>query len=468
MTEAPEAPEAPDAHVFRSLPVDDDGVFMFSASSISTDQDCSLKWWFNYCDGRRSEGNAASVRGSKIHAEMESWLGKGQVPSDPAAKRLLPLAPLPTHNGLLIEHPFRILFPTGVARGFIDVLIPVPEKKKLAQTVGPAWCADIPIVIDWKSTARMEYAKTSEDLYTDPQSILYGVEARRHVAKQRGCLTKEVELVDLNWCYTGTKQAKTAPVRLRQSLQILEDGLGPLLDTTRKMAANLGATKPGDVDYDLRGCAKYGGCPHREYCPAHQAYSNGSAFDTAFRNVPEATASDAGTQPTENKKMATLLEKLAAAKKTAPKPAVLPAGVKPVVDETPVATTTKASPEPSIPKADVSGLDKPIPKGTAPVVPPDAAPDVSPEDPPEPLTPDEVVEASPAKRKPGRPAKVTTTGSVASQPANDSVTVRVLTDSTPVSLEAFIRGIAQTALDKGELEVALDAASLLVQLQRGG
>lgn len=68
----------------------------------------------------------------------------------------------------------------------------------------------------------------------------------------------------------------------------------------------------------------------------------------------------------------------------------------PKADVSPAAGVT---PEPELPKADVSGTLVEVPPGSAPVNPPDAAPNVSPTDPPEPVA------EAPVKKKPGRPKK---------------------------------------------------------------
>jgi hypothetical protein len=312
------------------------------------------------------------------------------VPAHAAAKRLLPILPSPMHPDLHVEHAFRLLLPPGAARGYIDLLIPQPVLKYMPTG---DWSPKRPVVIDHKTTSNLFYAKTSEELRTDPQAILYGLEARVHVSRERKQKVSDIPEVDLQWGYTSTRgPAEVRPVRLRQSLPILEDGLGPLLDDARAMAAGLAHGVTKDLEYDLRACEAFGGCPYRLRCDAYKNYQNGS---TPSRTTDGAYASTMTSA---------LLAKLQKASQSAPK--AKPEDVPPAAVSTPAPEPTtethdvKPSPEPALPKPDTTGLDV---KPTEPVAinSPEAAPDVSPEDPP---VPGEVATSTPKKRV-GRPKK---------------------------------------------------------------
>lgn len=468
-----------DAQPARSLPSDPDpdDVFEFSASAINTWSGCKMKYGHGYFDGLRPEGNASAKRGQQIHREIEDWLTKKIVPADATAKRLLPLNPLPTHPGLRVEHPFRILFKQGAARGFIDLLVSNPILSKMPK--GP-WRPLVPVIFDQKSTGRMEFAKTSEDLRTDPQAILYGVEARRVVAMERKIKVVDVPEVDLCWNYGSTKTKETRPVHLRQSLAILEDGLGPLLETVSEMAASVG-TPTKDLDYDLRECDRYGGCAHRSYCPAHQSYLFGSVRNDSFPAASDAPNPE--TNPERTPKMANdvmaKLRKLGAQPAKPPPPEVL--------EENPPAKTAsdqKVTPEPDLPKPDVAVLDeKPIPPGTSPVNPPDAAPNVSPEDPPAPEVLDHAEIEAGTKKKRGRPKGSGTKAApkpVAEPETIDAEFVAVPLVETKVTvpldegcmsneeIDGMLARIAQQATDHKRLVLAAQVLNARICLQGGG
>lgn len=414
--------------------MDASGVFEFSASSIKTWDACQTKWGYTYINGIRPPAGKAAALGSAIHKELEGWLTVGRPPTIPAAKRSMPMLPTHLHPGLRVEHPFRILFPVGIARGFVDLLIPQPDPKRLPDDW--KWSPSIPAVIDHKSTSSLDYALDEDGLRQDPQAILYGIEAR--LATGRNIQT--VPEVDLSWNYTSTKSKATRPVRLRQTLQILEEGLAPLLMKARQMSD---AEKNGivsDLASDLRTCEKYGGCPFRAICPSYANYFGtfvpkaGSGSDS---NVPDPVASD--TKPKGaaasaiRKEPALTSSTLARLRANAKKAATIPA---PTDEPAPPAPVVGGSPseEPSLPKASTAGLDIPLPKGSSPIVPPDAAPNVSQEDPPVPKT----------KGK--------------SKPSTLSAS----------EIETFLRQLAAQALSENRLLLANSVIASLACVQQGG
>jgi hypothetical protein len=333
-----------------------DEAFSFSASAIKKFRSCQLNYWYRY--GKRVEEpqGMAAAAGTAIHSEMEAWLEKGQPPTIKAAQRLMPLAPHPMHPDMSIEHEFRALLPAGAAKGYIDVLITKPVPKFLPKDLD--FRPDIPLVIDWKSTRNLAGALTEEELPLDPQGVLYGVAAR--IAA--GGSVNAVPDVDLMWAYTGTKEASAFPVKARQSLQILQDGLGPILDEAVQMKAVASASDPDGIGYDLRECEPQNRfkCPHRSYCTAYNSY---------HRKTP-------ATVPEREEKMSgSILDKLAS---LANKP-MTPAPATPSFEAAPEAIATvsvvKPSPEPRLPKPDTSGIDAAA--VVVEVLPPDAAPNLT-------------------------------------------------------------------------------------------
>lgn len=331
--------------------------------------------------------------GTAIHSEMEAWYLQKKVPEIAATKRLLPLAPNPTHPDVHVERAFRLLLPVGAARGFKDLLVPRPEARLMPTPTEWDWSPERPAVFDWKSTGNLAYAKTETDLLTDPQAILYGAAARLAVARR----VPDVAEVDLQWTYTSTKRAESKVVRIRQTLPILEDGLGEVIATATEMrktfseASALGEKGVDETPYDLRECEKYGGCAHREYCTAFQHYAVYGRALPDPNAVPDPNALDAEYEVVtvavpkalrrKEASMSSTLARLRAAAKTPPQATPAPAAESAPPTTEGAEAVTKPSAEPPLPVPDTSGLDTPTPPGTAPINSPQAAPDAAPTDP---------------------------------------------------------------------------------------
>lgn len=134
------------------------------------------------------------------------------------------------------------------------------------------------------------------------------------------------------------------------------------------------------------------------------------------------------------------------------------------------APKTSVTPEPQLPKADVSGLDTPIPAGMAPINPPDAAANVSPEDPPMPPAP-----AAEAKPKRGAKAKAVAD----SEPASPATTYGRPPYDSPGFIPApgsisnaeaveFLKRLGAQALNTGNFVRAGTVAQLLLIIDQHG
>jgi hypothetical protein len=310
-----------------------DGGFKYSASQIGTQRDCFTKWFMDQTLGLPRQDTASTLLGKKVHSELEAWLRDKKPPSHPRAKAMLPMLPLPS-PAIKVEHEFRLLTPPGVVRGFMDVFIPNVHGVDLPYE-GPPDPA-VPLVMDHKTTSNLFYAKTKEDLLTDPQAILYGM-AARVFQKEAG---QEIpEFVDLNWNYVQTRgDPETKSVRLRQSLQIMEDGLGPIIEEAATMRTSLvGETNPADLPHNLKSCEKFGGCQFLEFCP----HVNRKAV---AMSTPETPA-----DPVEESNTLARLRKLNASKLSAKAPAAEPAASPPASPPKAVVTVIETVVEPAPP-----------------------------------------------------------------------------------------------------------------------
>lgn len=349
-----------------------------SASQIATWRACPTKWGFQYLDGIRPPEGAAAALGTKIHGQLESYFLGQEQPQDERALALLQHLPQP-HPDLRVEHPWALILPAGnttvLARGYMDLL----------------WLSSATVaVLDHKTTSNLRWAKSETDLLTDPQAILYGLAARHESKTRYGHFP---EFVDLQWTYAQTRGYRpplppTKPVRIRQSLTVLEDGLtGVCADAAQMVAANEQGAKAKDLVGSRDACEAFGGCPFRQQCPHYGVL-------TAFHKAQYEE------KPTMNSELLARLARLAGENIAPPTEAPAPA---PVAAETPAPAPVAAEPsrEPEMAPFDTSGLDEPLPENASGVLPPDARANVSPLDPPLP----------PAKEKrgPGRPRKSSAT-----------------------------------------------------------
>jgi hypothetical protein len=286
--------------------------------------------------------------------------------------------------------------------------------------------------------------KSPTDRVTDLQAVIYGIAARLEVATN----VRDVPEVDLNWIYTSTKTKDVRPSRLRQTLTILEDGLADVLDTAHRMKADFLSCKDRNVDempYDLRECDRYGGCPHKIYCTAHRAHIRAGLDEQPDVPIVSNMSKD-------------LLAKLRL-HSNSPSPVAPVETPAPASEPEPETTSSdpdpdrvKASPEPKLPDIDTSGLDTPIPPGTAPINSAEASPAVSPEDPPAPA-------AAPEKPKPKakRTKKSAKTGDVEVIEA-DFVEMKAVME---VDFEVALQSLLQQAIRQKRYELASQIAQAI-------
>ena len=414
-------------------------VFNFSASAISAWRACNMRYGFEYIEGLRSPPKPSAQLGTDTHSVMERYyLTQGrslatEVESEALtmAKALMEVAPKP-HPQLVPEHSFSIMFPVGKARGFIDL----PDTRDVTN----------PTVWDWKTTSQsFSKVKTPEELETDPQAVLYGIQARLIAAKKVTAVPKA--RIILAFVQSKRVKPKTHLTILDQTLPMLEDGTRLVLDDAAKMrtAKEHGVVK--DLDFDLRRCNDYGGCPHQEYCSAYRD------FHRRPGSRPELELKDPEVDP----ELLARLQQMAKGAPKAPKAptaAMVAAPTPTTPTPTPVAEPepVQPSPEPTIQPFDLPGLDDPIPADALPAVnPPDAQPDVTPEDPPAPPAP---VEPPPkATKAKGSKAKASVTPPVA--PVNDGAEEPILKFFAEDAFGELARSLVVTLPRSAERSAAL-------------
>ena len=251
----------------------------FSASQIATYRDCRRSWWFQSIMGLPTPQRASAALGEAVHTQLEKYLEDGTLPDESTqagriAKTAIPHAPEPGKVWVEVSMSDRKKRPTDVeanapipggmpelhlaglrANGFIDVL---------------DLSADRPVVIDWKTTSDMKYAKTADDLLHDPQMVLYGSYALE-VCGSMGVPVDEVDAGHVVMLTKGAPQARKTMVRMNRAHLAKERER--LAETVEEMKTYSRCTSPDDVPGEASSCNKYGGCHFKDKCQALSMFS---------------------------------------------------------------------------------------------------------------------------------------------------------------------------------------------------
>lgn len=232
-----------------------------SASQVQKFKSCERAYAYEYVEGKRPAPTVKQQFGKDVHSILERWLRDGIAPPDTPEGRVAQQGirsnwlPTPSDN-LLIEKEFLIpWFPELDVHmyGFIDCLDPQPEAL---------------LVVDHKSTSSLNWAKTPEELETDPQALIYALWA---------ALEYKVPEVRARWVYYSASNPKQGPRRptgalpvevlFKVSAESYIDKIRDLICTTRKMVdIRLNKKEGKSCKPNPNSCKNYGGCPHRTYC----------------------------------------------------------------------------------------------------------------------------------------------------------------------------------------------------------
>lgn len=342
-----------------------------SASQISTYLECPAKVAFDKINRIERQESPSAALGTATHAEVEAYFRDGTTPTSPLAMALLQNLPARIESDLEVEKSFNFLWASVGAQvnGYIDLLWLRP------------WA---PEVHDHKTTSSIvKYAKTPEDLATDPQAVFYSLHAALAHNDRYGEMPREVT-VQLGYVETAlrkTKLPQTRPVRRVFTPDTIEIGLKALEPAGHGLVRIHSKRIRGeDAETNTGSCFRYGRCHYADSCPA---------FQNRPRDVPK---EEPMTAPSED-----LLARLKA----------LSGQVVSVTNSTPQAysppitppppAAPPITPEPTLQPFDASGIDDSV---RVSVKPPDARPDVSPEDPPTPpLKPSRAKGAKAARAK---------------------------------------------------------------------
>lgn len=220
---------------------------LVSPSQLATFLECPRKWGWDKLEGLRSPPHPSAMLGQRVHAILEAWLTNATPPDRdetflvgnkvhyPGRIAEAGLHHLPPPGTVYVESSFR----WRIFTGRIDASWKGPE--------GPA-------VLDHKTTSNLDYAKTVEDLKTDPQAIVYASAALAEDPSPH---------VDLFWVYYLTSPPyKTERVHLRVLREYAEEALRPLEELGEVLLAYRREGKRAlDLPANANACGSFGGCP---------------------------------------------------------------------------------------------------------------------------------------------------------------------------------------------------------------
>lgn len=234
-----------------------------SASQVNKLRQCKRAYAFEYVEGFRPPPSPKQQFGTDVHAYLEAWIKTGTLPDDTPAGELAKMAItkelIPTPDSLLLtEHDFVYSWDAEVdVGGFIDLLIPPELSDK-----------DTPTVIDYKTTSDLRWAKTVPQLESDPQAILYAIEAMIKFNRP---------VVFAKWVYlaaTAPKSGYRKPTGAKpcwvmfdahdrffqMKVKKLDDDIREIY---RIRTLNI---KGRSLPPSPESCEMFGGCPHKGKC----------------------------------------------------------------------------------------------------------------------------------------------------------------------------------------------------------
>lgn len=221
-----------------------------SASQINTFRDCPRKWWLQKIKKLSTPSSSAAEMGRRIHAVLEDYLTKGQMPDNSTegliAQRGLEYLPLPGTSA--VELPIHQKLPIKDAPvdvlGYVDCLY-LPRKE-----------GELPIILDHKTTGSKKYTKNELEMETDVQLHVY---ARALFANS------EYDEAILRLVYYGTRAPFAFPVEITVKREQNEEQWTKILATINEMKQTA-EQEEQEVPQNWSSCSKYGGCPFQAQC----------------------------------------------------------------------------------------------------------------------------------------------------------------------------------------------------------
>jgi len=243
-----------------------------SPSQFEKFRRCLRAYSFEYVMGLRPPSSPKQQFGTAVHAQLEQWLSKGTPPADTpegrVAKQGINKGLLPTPSDKLrVEDKWS--FWAGLYgdtevffSGFADCIVP--------PSVGCCGAGEA-MVIDHKTTSDLRWAKTEDQLKTDPQALLYSAWAM---------LQFQVGKIKARWVYYAAdakgerkpRGAQAVCVEFQANGAAFLDGIDRILQDTKELVRiRTNEVQALDLAPSPESCQAYGGCPHRNLCALSSA-----------------------------------------------------------------------------------------------------------------------------------------------------------------------------------------------------
>jgi RecB family exonuclease len=223
-----------------------------SPSQLATFIECPRKWGWEKLENLRSKQKPSAALGERVHKILEAWMTSGTPPNRDETFLIEEKIYYP---GQIAESGIHLLPPPG--SGFVESMF---SWRIFNGRIDFAWKGpECPAVLDHKTTSNLGYAKTPEDLKTDPQAIIYASAALEET---------QAHAVDLFWVYYKTsKPYKAERVHLRVSREYAAEQLRPLESLAHYMLdLRRSGTRAKDLPPNADACQNYGGCDFVSHC----------------------------------------------------------------------------------------------------------------------------------------------------------------------------------------------------------
>ncbi len=228
------------------------GGWTVSPSQLATYIDCPRKWGWEKLEGLRGAQHPSAALGTRVHEVLEAWLTKA---TPPDLEEVFSVGDKVHYPGRIAQEGLHHLPPPGSV--FVESSF---HWDIFAGRIDAAWQgAEGPAVLDHKTTSNLGYAKTTEDLKTDPQAIIYASAALAEVAAPH---------VDMFWIYYKTsKPYRSERVHLRVTREYAAEALRPLRELGQQLLElRRSGARALDLPPEPKSCGRFGGCAFVSKC----------------------------------------------------------------------------------------------------------------------------------------------------------------------------------------------------------
>lgn len=225
---------------------------------------CNRRWWLDKVAGLEDPKTSAQDLGTEAHSQLEHYLLTGEdvrMPLLQAGRHLVP----PREGGALwveraVHEGCRSPLLAGDVRvvGFMDLVL---ARDYYVDGEGAHRAAPDEVeVVDWKTTKSLDYARTAEQLGSDPQMVAYAEWARLNFPGARAVRASHVYFVT-----AGRPRAEKRTVSI--GADTVAERWHSVVEEVGRMQATARLTRVEDVAPNYASCEAYRGCPFRDRCP---------------------------------------------------------------------------------------------------------------------------------------------------------------------------------------------------------